>query len=86
VPHIAIVHLGDRCTQPSIDQDRCLLGCGQLPLRETVATLQQAGYEGAFDVKLLGLEIETHDYWTLLEHSQLAFHEIAAVPDPASLA
>jgi sugar phosphate isomerase/epimerase len=85
-PHIAIVHLGDRCTQPSIDQERCLLGRGFLPLRETVAALQQAGYDGAFDVKLLGPEIEMHDYWSLLEHSQVAFHEMAPAPGPASLA
>lgn len=85
-PHIGIVHLGDRSTPPTIEQERCLLGQGGLPLRETVATLQDAGYTGAFDVKLLGPEIETHDYWTLLEQSQLAFSELAPAPGPASLA
>jgi sugar phosphate isomerase/epimerase len=85
-PHIGIVHLGDRSAPPTLDQDRCLLGQGRLPLRETVATLQNAGYMGAFDVKLLGPDIETHDYWTVLEQSQLAYSDFAAVPRSPSLA
>lgn len=85
-PHIGIVHLGDRCTAPTIEQDRCLLGRGRLPLRETVATLQQAGYTGAFDIKLLGPDVEAHDYWTLLEQSQLAFSKLAVAPAPHLLA
>ncbi|MCI0334077.1 MAG: sugar phosphate isomerase/epimerase [Planctomycetes bacterium] len=76
--HIGIVHLSDRSAPPTLDQERCLLGQGRLPLRETVATLQNAGYTGAFDVKLLGPEVESHDYWTVLEQSQLAFSEYAA--------
>ena len=31
-PHIGIVHLGDRRVPPSVDQDRCPLGAGRLPL------------------------------------------------------
>jgi sugar phosphate isomerase/epimerase len=84
--HIAIVHLGDRCAPPSLDQERCLLGQGHIPLRETVATLQKAGYAGAFDIKLLGPDVETFDYWTVLEQSQIAFSELAAEPVPHSLA
>lgn len=85
-PHIGIVHLGDRCAAPTVDQERCLLGQGKLPLRETVATLKNAGYTGAFDVKLLGPEIEVCDYWTILEQSQLAFRNFAGAPRPRSLA
>ena len=76
-PHIGIVHLGDRSTAPGLDQDRCLLGQGRLPLRETVTTLRRAGYTGAFDVKLIGPEIESFDYWTVLEQSQLAYSDFA---------
>jgi sugar phosphate isomerase/epimerase len=76
-PHIGIVHLGDRSSAPGLDQDRCLLGQGRLPLRETVSTLRSAGYRGAFDVKLLGPEIESFDYWTVLEQSQLAYSDLA---------
>jgi sugar phosphate isomerase/epimerase len=85
-PHIGIVHLGDRTASPSLDQERCLLGQGRLPLRETIATLQNAGYTGAYDVKLLGPEIEACDYWSVLEQSQIAFSTFAATPRPHSLA
>ena len=79
-PHIGIVHLADRSVTPTFEQDRLPLGHGRLPLREIVTTLQEAGYAGAFDVKLIGPEIETRDYWTLLEQSQLAFSELAHAP------
>jgi sugar phosphate isomerase/epimerase len=77
-PHIGIVHLGDRSAAPGVDQDRCLLGQGRLPLRETVTTLRSAGYAGSFDVKLIGPDIESFDYWTVLEQSQLAYSDFAA--------
>jgi sugar phosphate isomerase/epimerase len=76
-PHMAIVHLGDRCVPPNVDQERCPLGYGRLPLGEIVATLQDAGYSGPFDIKLPGTQIAARDYWKLLEQSQLAFHELA---------
>ncbi len=85
-PYIGIVHLGDRRLPPSAEQERCPLGRGRLPLGEMVTTLQNAGYNGAFDVRLMGPEIETHDYWTLLEQSQLAFCELAQTPVPRFLA
>jgi sugar phosphate isomerase/epimerase len=85
-PHIGIVYLADRTATPNMDQERCLLGQGQLPLREMVATLQNAGYAGAYDVKLLGPEIEACDYWSVLEQSQAAFNNFAAAPRPHSLA
>ncbi len=86
VPHLGIVHLGDRRRPPSIERDRCPLGYGRLPLTEIVSTLVDAGYTGPFDVKLMGQEIETSDYWGLLGQSQLAFAEMAPAPLPRSLA
>jgi sugar phosphate isomerase/epimerase len=85
-PHIGIVHLGDRTSPPTIEHERCMLGRGRLPLRETIATLQDGGYTGAFDIKLCGPDIETHDYWALLEESQLAFSKLAVTPAPQTLA
>jgi sugar phosphate isomerase/epimerase len=79
-PHIGIVHLADRRTPPTIEQDRSPLGYGRLPLRNIVSTLQDAGYAGAFDIKLMGPDIELSNYWTLLEQSQIAFHELAQAP------
>ncbi len=76
-PHLGVVHLADRRMSPTVEQDRCPLGCGRLPLARIVTTLQEAGYAGAFDIKLMGPEIDHRDYWTLLEQSQVAFSELA---------
>jgi sugar phosphate isomerase/epimerase len=85
-PNLGIVFLGDRMHPPSTDQERCPIGHGRLPLVEIVATLQDAGYTGAYDVKLMGPDIESCDYWMLLEQSQLAFSDLAPVPVQRSLA
>jgi sugar phosphate isomerase/epimerase len=84
--HIAIVHLGDRRDPPSLDQERCPLGKGRIPLADIVATLLESGYTGAFDVKLMGPEIGLNSYWALLEQSHLLFSELTQVPTPSSLA
>jgi sugar phosphate isomerase/epimerase len=79
--HIGIVHLSDRRQAPSLEQERCPLGVGRLQLGEIIHSLQEAGYTGDYDVKLFGSEIETLDYWTLLEQSQLTYGELS----PATL-
>jgi sugar phosphate isomerase/epimerase len=85
-PHLGIVFLGDRLQPVSADQERCPLGHGRLPLVEIVSTLQDAGYTGAYDVKLMGPDIETCDYWTLLEQSLVAFGDLAPVAVQRSIA
>jgi sugar phosphate isomerase/epimerase len=85
-PHLGIVFLADRLQPASADQERCPLGHGRLPLVEIVSTLQDAGYTGAYDVKLMGPDIETCDYWTLLEQSQVAFGDLAPAAVQRSIA
>jgi sugar phosphate isomerase/epimerase len=85
-PHLGIVFLGDRLQPASAEQERCPLGHGRLPLVEIISTLQDAGYTGAYDVKLMGPDIETCDYWTLLEQSQVAFGDLAPVAIQRSIA
>jgi sugar phosphate isomerase/epimerase len=85
-PHLGIVFLGDRLQPASAEQERCPLGHGRLPLVEIISTLQDAGYTGAYDVKLMGPDIETCDYWTLLEQSQVAFGDLAPVAVQRSIA
>lgn len=85
-PHIGIVHLGDRRESPSLEQERCPLGQGQLQLGKVISTLQQAGYTGAYDVKLLGSELEAFDYWTILEQSQSTFGELTPITAQRSIA
>ena len=72
-PYTAIVHLGDYLTPHSCDQDRCPLGEGEAPLIGLIDTFTQAGYDGFFDVELMGLSIETLDYQRLLDHSMRFF-------------
>jgi sugar phosphate isomerase/epimerase len=71
--HVAIVHLGDARQPPDGEQNRCRLGDGTVPLKEIVDALVRGGYDGYFDVELLGEEIETLDYHGLLEHAKQAY-------------
>jgi sugar phosphate isomerase/epimerase len=75
---IAIVQLADATEAPHVDQNRCRLGLGAIPLDEIIARLTHAGYEGYFDVKLMGEEIETCDYAEILAHSKKAFESLSA--------
>jgi sugar phosphate isomerase/epimerase len=76
VPRLALVQLGDAKGPPNGEQNRCRLGEGCLPLREIVSALRTSGYDGYFDVELIGEEIETADYPGLLEHAKRAFVEL----------
>jgi sugar phosphate isomerase/epimerase len=72
-PHIALVQLGDARQPPDGEQNRCPLGEGTVPLDQIVAALKAAGYDGYYDVELLGEHIETSDYRELLEHAKEAY-------------
>ncbi len=74
--HVAVVHLADRRHPPTPDQERCPLGCGLLPLSDIVQTLQDGGFLGWYDVKLIGPEIESVEYWTLLEDAFAAVADL----------
>ena len=75
-PYVALVQLGDALRPPNGEQNRCRLGEGTIPLREIIAALKGAGYDGYYDVELLGEEIETPDYVSLLQHAKAAFVEL----------
>jgi sugar phosphate isomerase/epimerase len=70
---IAVVHLGDGKSPPVYEQNRTRLGEGAIPLKEIVAALASAGFDGYYDVELMGEEIEDSDYCELLEHSKQAY-------------
>jgi sugar phosphate isomerase/epimerase len=78
VPHIGVVHLGDRVEPHSVDQDRRPLGEGHLQLAELVRGLVDAGYAGDFDVELIGPNIEQSNYESLLKNSQEFFERVLA--------
>jgi len=76
VPRVAIVQLGDAKRPPEGEQNRCRLGEGVIPLAGIVSALKAAGYDGYYDVELLGEEIEAFDYPSLLEHAKQAFEKL----------
>ena len=76
VPHVGIVQLSDARHLPDGEQDRCPLGTGIVPLSGIVASLVAAGYEGFFDIKLMGQEIEAVDYRDLLRQSRDAVTQL----------
>ena len=47
-----------------------------LPLPCIVKALRRGGYDGYFDVELIGEEIESHDYQSLLECSKRAYQQL----------
>ena len=75
---VAIVQLGDARRPPVGEQNRCRLGEGVVPLGQIVAALRAGGYDGYYDVELLGEEIETTAYEILLEHAKEAFASLVA--------
>ena len=76
---IAIVHLGDSREPPQSEENRCALGSGEVPLAEIVVRLSEAGYEGFFDVELIGEEIEMADYRDVLCQSKQFVDELLLV-------
>ena len=77
-PHIAIVQLGDANEPPSGEPNRAPLGQGKLPLAEVVQALQSAGYDGYYDVELMGEDIEQTSYQDLVTQSKAAFEKLIA--------
>ena len=76
VRHIAIVQLGDAREPPKTEQNRCRLLEGTIPLQEIVDALKSAGYDGFYDVELLGEAVENVQYTELLEHAKQAFEQL----------
>jgi sugar phosphate isomerase/epimerase len=77
-PRIGIVHLGDSISPPDREQNRCCLGEGTLPLSDIVRAFRRAGYQGYFDVELIGEEIERRDYLALLAGAKKAYQQWTA--------
>ncbi|MGD0899305.1 MAG: sugar phosphate isomerase/epimerase family protein [Thermoguttaceae bacterium] len=78
VSSVAMVQLGDAREPPHGEQNRCPLGEGVIPLREIVGAFRAAGYDGYYDVELLGEEFEAADYPSLLNRVRQAFAELTA--------
>jgi len=77
-PRIAIVQLGDAKEPPHGEPNRSPLGEGNLPLGEVIAALQAAGYDGYYDVELMGEDIEQTGYEELLAQSKTAYENLVS--------
>jgi sugar phosphate isomerase/epimerase len=72
-PKLALVQLGDGREPPLGEPNRCPLGEGQIPLRQIVERILAAGYDGYFEVELLGEELESADYREIVRRSVETF-------------
>ncbi len=73
IPKIGLVQLADARAAPHLEQNRCPLGLGALPVAQSVQKLLQSGYQGYFEVELIGEEIEDSDYDELLRQTRHTF-------------
>lgn len=75
-PYTAIVHVGDGEKSHDLDQERCPLGHGSAPLEGLIKRLGSAGYDGYFDVELMGSEIERKCYKQLIADSYQTLQQL----------
>ena len=75
----AIVYLGDSQQPPRGEQNRCLLGDGQIPWADIVAALLDGGFRGCCDVKIFGEDSESFTYAQILERSHEALSQLTSV-------
>jgi sugar phosphate isomerase/epimerase len=61
-PRIAHVQLSDWKIGSLCTPDRCVPGDGDIPLARVLQWLDDAGYEGAFELELIGPQIEEEGY------------------------
>jgi sugar phosphate isomerase/epimerase len=69
LPMVRLVQLGDAKAAPVVEQNRCLLGEGNLPLGELVRELEANHYSGFYEIEVLGEQVEHIEYEQLLAHA-----------------
>jgi sugar phosphate isomerase/epimerase len=68
LPRLALVQLSDRSRESKCGFDRCLLGHGHTPCATWIRRLLDAGYNGMFEVELVGRSLEPYSYEHILAH------------------
>lgn len=81
-PRCALVHLADAVGAPSADQERRQLGAGTTPLASIVKTLISSGYDGFFEVELIGAPVPSGGYEQLVEQEFRAAAELIGLASP----
>jgi sugar phosphate isomerase/epimerase len=79
VPLLALVQLGDARQAPRGEQNRCRLGEGTIPLKEMISAFNEAGYDGFYDVELMGEDLENSNYRDLILHSKQVFERLSGI-------
>ncbi len=72
-PYLGAIHLADASGPPSPEVRRRRLGRGHLPLADILASLLESGFDGDFEIEIVGEEIEGADYRELLLEQLEAF-------------
>ncbi|MEM6471492.1 MAG: sugar phosphate isomerase/epimerase family protein [Planctomycetota bacterium] len=68
--YIHLVQLGDGRHSPCGEMNRCLLGDGCVPLHHFMDLLREFGYQGPWEVELIGEDVEQIGYNELLDHAK----------------
>ena len=79
-PLVRLVQLSDAVHAPLGEQDRCLLGEGKQKLSKIVECFEEAGYDGCFELELLGRSVEHLDYDDLLSRSFESMNALIRTP------
>ena len=79
MPRIVLVQLGDGEFLRHGEPNRCRLGDGIIPLREIVTILDENGYNGFYEVELLGPLFEQADYDQLLRETLSFCNQLAGI-------
>jgi sugar phosphate isomerase/epimerase len=66
---VALVQISDFALQTYDTPNRSVIGDGDVPLERLFAMLLDAGYEGVFDLEILGPRIEEEGYASAIARS-----------------
>ncbi len=66
VPLVRLVQLGDAKHAPMGEQNRCLLGQGLVPLQDIVSVFDAGGYDGYYEIEIVGQDVEHLHYEHIL--------------------
>jgi sugar phosphate isomerase/epimerase len=76
--HLAVVHVGDGRAPTNGEQLRTPLGDGEVPLRAMFDALKRHGFQGYYDVELIGSDVDPTNYPDLLRQCREAFATLSS--------
>ena len=79
LPRIALVQLADFHTRPSKEENRCLLGQGQVPIHDWLDQLVRIDYQGFVELELHGMGLQGLAYDEIIQSSQAFLNSLPMV-------